>query len=229
MNPGDIANITIGRALGLITKNIRGIRKGMEDMGVLGNPMKFSMVAAENEEDNPWEPLHVERGFNKTDSTISLTFPQSYDQLVPYGTDDKGLLNTMIFNLTPLRMGITGFILTPTNAQSLAKQGWSKKAIKEFVIENAKVPWGHHQGSWAPMFETGEKIPDLKPDDLVPIIRKGPRNTDPVQIYVFGGMGSWLGIASGGGSISTEKVELPANWDKLVKKYKDIVPNYVRY
>ena len=38
MNPGDIANAAIGRAMGLITKNIRGVRKGMEDMGLLGNP-----------------------------------------------------------------------------------------------------------------------------------------------------------------------------------------------
>jgi hypothetical protein len=54
MNPGDIANAAIGRAMGLITKNIRGIRKGIEDMGVLGNPGKYSMVAAENEENSPW-------------------------------------------------------------------------------------------------------------------------------------------------------------------------------
>jgi hypothetical protein len=229
MNPGDVANITIGRAMGLITKNIRGIRKGIEDMGVLGNPMKFSMVAAENEEENPWEPLQVERGFNKEDSTISLTFPQCYDQLYPYGTDDKGLLDTLIYNITPYRMGITGIILTPTNARSLAKRGWTKKSIKEFIIENAKVLFSHHSGSYSPIFETGEKIPQVKPDELVPIIKKSPGNPEPVQIYVFGGMGSWIGVASGGRDITTEKAELPANWDKLVKKYKDIVPSYVRY
>jgi hypothetical protein len=229
MNPGDMANIVIGRALGLITKNIRGIRKGIEDMGVLGNPMKFSMVAGENEEDDPWEPLHVERGFEKEDSTISLSFPQSFDQLMPYGTDDKGLLRTMIYNITPLRMGLTGIILTPVNAQALAKRGWSKKSIKDYVVENAQVPWSHHSGFYAPIFETGEELPVRKADEPVPIIRKSQRMPEPVQIYVFGGMGSWVGIVSGGGDLSTEKVELPANWDKLVKKYKDVVPNYVRY
>ncbi len=53
LSMGEIGNISIGRALGLITKNLRGIRKGVEDMGVLGNPCKFSMVAAEDEENNP--------------------------------------------------------------------------------------------------------------------------------------------------------------------------------
>jgi len=67
LSPGDIANAAIGRAMGLIIKNIGGVRKGIEDMGVLGNPGKYSMVIAENEEDSPWEPLHVEQGFNKED------------------------------------------------------------------------------------------------------------------------------------------------------------------
>ena len=229
MNPGDIANASIGRALGLITKNIRGIRKGMEDMGVLGNPGKYSMVAAENEEDNPWEPLHVEHGFKKEESTITLSYPQSYDQLYPYGTDDKGLLYTIAYNTTPYRIGITGIILTPTNARSLAKRGWSKKSIKSFILENARVPWSHHPQSWAPFEAYKEERPQLNPDELVPIIRSSPRNPDPIRLYVFGGYGSWVGILSGGGDISTEKAELPANWDKLVAKYRDIVPTYVKY
>jgi len=55
-----------------------------------------------------------------------------------------------------------------------------------------------------------------------------PREPAPIRIYVVGGFGSWLGLIAGGG-LATEKVELPANWDKLVAKYKDIVPTYVMY
>ena len=230
MNPGEIATMTIGRALGLITKNIRGIRKGIEDMGVLGNPGKFAMVAAESEEDNPWEPLHVEHGLKKEDSAISLTFPQSYDQLYPYGTDDMGLLRTVMFNLAPNRLGITGVILTPTNARSLAKRGWTKQSIKKYVMENAKVPFDHdphyyHGG----IFTEAGKDQKLKPGDQVPIIGPNPQGENIIQIYVFGGMGSWVGIATGGGFICTEKADLPKNWEALVKKYKDLAPNYVRY
>jgi hypothetical protein len=229
MNPGEVASMTIGRALGLITKNIRGIRKGVEDMGVLGNPGKFAMVAAENEEDSPWEPLHVEHGLKKEDSAISLTFPQSYDQFYPYGTDDYGLLRTVAYNLMPVRLGITGVILTPTNARSLARRGWTKQSIKKYIMENAKVPYSHNPHYYGGIFNEGEKNQAYKAEDLVPIIEPNPQGENIIQIYVFGGMGSWVGIATGGGHISTEKIDLPKNWDALVKKYRDVVPSYVRY
>ena len=44
LSPGDIANAAIGRAVGLIAKNIGGARKGVEDMGVIGNPAKYTLV-----------------------------------------------------------------------------------------------------------------------------------------------------------------------------------------
>ena len=147
-SPGDIANASFGRAMGLITKNIRGIRKQIEDMGVLGNPGKYSWVAAENEENSPWEPLHVERGFKKEDSTLTLMFPQSFQQMMPFGTDAKGILATVVGSVVPARMGSFAVLLTPTNAGSLAKGGWSKKAVKEFIVKNAVVPgWLLYRGS----------------------------------------------------------------------------------
>jgi hypothetical protein len=52
-----------------------------------------------------------------------------------------------------------------------------------------------------------------------------------VQIIVAGGPGPcWIGLLKAfGGKGVTEKVELPANWDKLVEKYRDMVPIYARY
>ena len=139
LSPGNIANATIGRALGLITKNIRGVRRQIEDMGVLGNPGKYSMVAAENEELSPWEPMHVEHGFRKEDSTITLTFPQSFQQMVPYGTDDKGILTTVVTSITQARMGLLAVLLTPAHAKSLAGRGWTKKSIKDYIMKNARL------------------------------------------------------------------------------------------
>ena len=72
-----MANAAIGRALGLIVKNIGGARKAVEDMGVIGNPGKYSLVIGEDEEASPWEPLSVERGFQKEDSTVTVFFPNS--------------------------------------------------------------------------------------------------------------------------------------------------------
>ena len=38
-------------------------------MGTFGYPLNF--VLAENEAENPWEPFHVEHGFDKNDSTVT--------------------------------------------------------------------------------------------------------------------------------------------------------------
>jgi hypothetical protein len=230
-SPGDIANAAIGRAMGLITKNIRGIRKQVEDMGVLGNPGKYSWVVAENEENSPWEPLHLSRGFNKDDSTLTLMFPQSYQQMMPFGTDDKGILATIIGSIVPARMGVLGILLTPTNAASLAQGGWSKQAIKDHVVTNAVVPEGYYKRLGlddSKPFDRGNvvtSIPGNKGNLFVP----SPRDPDPVQVFVFGGFGSWLGLIQGGPPPVTKKIELPGNWSQFVKKYKNIVPNYARY
>ena len=62
------ANSTLGRALQLILLNLGGARPNGIDMSTLGNPGKFSYCIAENEEENPWDPLHVERGFDRGQS-----------------------------------------------------------------------------------------------------------------------------------------------------------------
>jgi hypothetical protein len=229
MSPGNIANATIGRTLGLITKNIRGVRRQIEDMGVLGNPGKYSMVAAENEDFCPWEPMHVEHGFKKEDNTITLTFPQSFQQMIPYGTDDKGILTTVITNITQARMGLFALLLTPANAKSLANKGWTKKKIKDYIIENARLTVDYYS-----QFSGGEGVflnrnaPTDQGNSHV-IFRITQREPEPVQIYVLGGFGSWIGFVQGGPQPVIKKAELPANWDKLVAKYKNIVPSYVRY
>jgi len=72
MGAGNRANATIGRALRLVIRNIGGAKTGGVERSTLGNPMKFTMCFAENEEVSPWEPLHVERGFEPEDSVVTI-------------------------------------------------------------------------------------------------------------------------------------------------------------
>lgn len=72
LGQGNRANATIGRGLRLVIRNIGGARPGGTERSTLGNPMKFSMCFAEWEERNPWSPLHVERGFEATDSVVTI-------------------------------------------------------------------------------------------------------------------------------------------------------------
>ena len=57
---GHRPNATIGRAVRLIMMNVMNTRPGFLDRATLGNPGKYTFCFAENEDDHPWEPLHVE-------------------------------------------------------------------------------------------------------------------------------------------------------------------------
>ena len=74
LGPGHRANASIGRALRLCMINIGGGRPGVSDMALLGHPGKFTYCLAEAEEESPFPPLHVSRGFNAVSYT-HLTLP----------------------------------------------------------------------------------------------------------------------------------------------------------
>jgi hypothetical protein len=236
LSPGDIANAAIGRAMGLITKNIRGVRKGIEDMGCLGNPCKYSMVIGENEEESPWEPLHVEQGFRKEDNAVTVFFPNSSSQMWAYGSDDEGILRTVIYNLIPGRRGMFCLVLTPPHAKILADKGWTKKDIQTFITDQGRVPayhvpeyWKVREGGFSGLHKNW--IP-MNLSDSVPVLPE----KDWIRVIVAGGQGAIVGQFVGPPVGSREettwitaKVELPENWDKLVARYKDLVPRYVRY
>jgi hypothetical protein len=71
LGPDNRANATIGRALRLIVRNLGGAKPGGVERSTLSTPMKFSMCFAEWEEGSPWDPLHVERGFQAGDSVVT--------------------------------------------------------------------------------------------------------------------------------------------------------------
>src|SRR5688572_8642782 len=62
------ASATIGRAVRLVRWNIGGCFPGEPCKTTLGQPGYFSFCVAEDAESNPWEALHVERGFDPDDT-----------------------------------------------------------------------------------------------------------------------------------------------------------------
>jgi hypothetical protein len=205
LSPGNVANAGIGRAMGLIIKNIGGVRKGVEDMGTLGNPGKYSMVLGENEENSPWQPLHVDQGYAPEENTVSVTFPNCYMQLWPYGSDAEGIVNGLCDNVMPC-ISWAYFLLNPAHAKMLAKHGWTKEKLRTCVAARARVT----------------------PAGLIPI------DAENIRIVVAGGPGAFMGIA-GGMALSVtrrgvmKRIQLPRNWDKLVAKYRNMTPTYEKY
>jgi hypothetical protein len=227
-SPGNIANAAIGRAMGLIVKNIGGVRKGIEDMGVMGNPMKYTMVIAENEEESPWEPLHVELGYENEDSTVTLSFPQTYLQHWPYGSDAKSILTSVVDNL-PRGMRHT-IVFTPPHARNLAREGYTKEKVKRYVVENKLEPAEAvraRSGTGLAFARTREE--SLPTEGMVPQIR----DARYIKVIAGGGPGAFIAHLAGGGATpgkkEIHKIELPKNWDKLVAKYKNVVPTYAKY
>ena len=69
--PGWRANATIGRALRLVLVNVGGAGPAV-DASQTGHPGKYTYCIAEYEAANPWEPLHVERGFARGQSVVTV-------------------------------------------------------------------------------------------------------------------------------------------------------------
>jgi hypothetical protein len=202
LSPGDIANASIGRAIGLMAKNLGGARKGVEDMGVLGNPAKYSMVLGENESESPWPPHHARHGFAPGDNCVTVSFPNSYVQIVPRGTDDAGIIDTIKDRLGPTWRQLT-LVICPSHAATLAEAGWTPQRLVH-EIEKTRRP-----------------VPDTGIGRL-----SGPEGA---RVVVAGGPGAWIGLVQGVGRWVSRPICVPANWDKLVRKYGDYVPNYLRY
>src|SRR5207245_9657649 len=72
LGDGFRANATIGRALRLVIMNIGGARPHELTKATMGQPGQYSAIIAENEEESPWQPFHVERGFSQDESAITL-------------------------------------------------------------------------------------------------------------------------------------------------------------
>lgn len=74
MGPYNHANATIGRAYGLLSQNLQGGSVPNETfMGSIGNNYTYNGITfAENEERSPWEALHVQKGFDKDTSTVTV-------------------------------------------------------------------------------------------------------------------------------------------------------------
>ena len=233
LSPGNMANAAIGRALTLIIRNIGGNRKGIEDMGVHGHPGKYTMVVAENEEDSPWEPLHVEEGLQKDDNAISFFSPDCYLQYWPYGTSEKGILNALIYNVIPARWGTFCVMLPPVHAKTLARGGWTKKVLESYISEYVRVPaYQHPNFNGEPRTRGARGEPKLgrmplNPQDRIRILY----NPDWIRVVVAGGAGNYIAVhQSGGGFLNdwvTKKVQLPKDWKALVEEYKDVVPENV--
>lgn len=140
LGQGNRANLAIGRALQLVVRNVGGGRPGGVDRATLGSPGKLGFCFAEREEDSPWEPLHVERGFRAEQSTVTLFAGQGptpvVDQLARTPEElirsFAGCLDTVA---NPnLALGFDAIVVVPPDhARVFRDAGWSKARMVDEV------------------------------------------------------------------------------------------------
>ena len=199
-------NSTLGRALQLILLNVGGARPNGIDMSTLGNPGKFSYCIAEHEEANPWEPFHVERGFNREQSALTLFAAEA-----PHGVSEhtartpEQVLQSISYALATvwtyrLCLGSEALVvLSPEHAQTIHSAGWSKRQARDFLFEHTGVPLRVYEG--AADAEGSQMAPKYKE-----ILVNGERcyqkfrSAESIRILVAGGtagkfsavIGSWV-------------------------------------
>ena len=138
--PGARANATIGRAIRLILMNVCGSIPGVLDKACLGHPGKYSYCIAEDEENNPWQPLSHDRGIPPDVSSVTVFAGEAphYVNNQAGGTGERlvgAIVNTMMGVM--YRGGGWVLILCPEHVTIFKKEGWTKQQIQQAVSERA--------------------------------------------------------------------------------------------
>jgi len=182
--PGWRANLTIGRAVRLVMRNVCGSLPGLLDRGTLGHPGKLSYVIAENEAESPWTPLHVERGLRPEQSAVTVIASdaphQFYNQLSP---DAEGILTTLAddMRISGTVMGQSTYVvvLAGEHMRTIAASGWDKKRIRQFLFEKTHNSYAHlkrtHRMSGEIASGDEQKMRPLvaSPDDILVVAAGG--------------------------------------------------------
>jgi len=203
------ANATIGRAVRLTMMNVMQTQPGLFDRATLGNPGKYSFCFAENEDESPWEPLHVARGLRREQSAVTVyasnSLYQIYNQLA---ATPEPLLRCFADALCNLGVpNVKGFsqallVFAGEHSEVLAKSGWSRRDVATFIIEHARRPVAD--------FKRAARLPgDATAADEATPRAIFERPEDFLIVSAGGRAGSWSACLPGWGNKWTRPVTMP--------------------
>ena len=242
-----LPNAVIGRAIGLIIRNIAGFRPGSTYMGTFGYPLAFALAEDTGHADgSPWEPFHVEQGFDRGTSTVTVgitsnwgSSPAPYDRPEQDGASIKLkmlsqeiLKKTRIYNFPGSGPHADTVMLTvmlsPPVARTLAAAGYSKQQVKEYLCEHTRMSL--REFDWLSRYTSisgvmaRERVAEGvfppafagSPDDIIKVL-SGP---DIISIIVCGDpYRNRLMVMEGGHTKPTTKIiQLPRDWNHLQRR-----------
>ncbi len=213
LGQGNRANLTIGRAVQLVVRNVGNGKPGGVDRATLGSPGKLSFCFAEREEDSPWEPLHVERGFAAAQSAVTLFAGQGptpvVDQLARTPEElirsFAGCLDAVANPNLALAFDAI-VVVPPDHARIFGAAGWSKARMRDEVAQLLLRP-GRARGRGTAGIAEG--LPAALAEAQVPKFREGGLNF----VHAGGSAGmfsailtSWVNPNAGGSNPVTVEI-----------------------
>ena len=136
LGQGNRANLTIGRAVQLVVRNVGGGRPGEVDRATHGNPGKISFCFAELEDGSPFTPLATSLGM-PTDANALTVFAGEGPRCIvdQIARDPDSLANTFAACLRTLHNPklVLGFdvilVVGPEHARVFAEAGWDRDRL----------------------------------------------------------------------------------------------------
>jgi len=188
LGQGNRANATIGRAIRLVLLNVSGATPGELDESTLGHPGKYTYCIAENEEQSPWAPYHVRRGFDAGDSIVTAIPAEAPHNVNDHAsTTGEGILTTIAGTISQvgantIYCNAPYFVaIGPEHAQTLHRDGLSIPNIQAELFERSKVHVSRvskeNQKSYAGMdrLRIGDHYPLTRtPEDIHIVVAGGP-------------------------------------------------------
>ncbi|MFC1971585.1 hypothetical protein ACFLV0_06665 [Chloroflexota bacterium] len=198
MGPGWRANATIGRSIRFILINIGGGKPDIIDRAAHGMPGKYTFCFGEYEEGNPWQPLHVERGFPNESSTVTIVGAQATHNVLTVAKNAPMILKLAANSMSTLGNNNMVFtegeplvVITSAHAAILAEAGFTKETVKQVIFDNAGVP----EAEYPPEIATpskklcvvnGKVKPCERAEDIMLVITGAPNPSHLVTIPTFG-------------------------------------------
>jgi hypothetical protein len=138
LGQGNRANLTIGRALQLVVRNLGGGRPGGVDMSLMGAPSKLGLAFAEREDDSPFAPLSTDFGIAAGDDAVTVYAGHGptaiTDQLSRTPESLTRSFAASLLNECHPKL-VIGFdamlVVGPEHGRILREAGWDKARLRE--------------------------------------------------------------------------------------------------